>query len=138
MIDQAAVEFHIGVPGLPERLKAEANRRILDLADGHSDIVGALVEVERPAQGKTAFIYEARVVLYMRPDNVVAKEKAETIQQAVKGALAAVERLARERREKLGEPWKRPDMRDQGGMGVPRPGEEPISPPGPPGGAEPA
>jgi ribosome-associated translation inhibitor RaiA len=137
MIDETAIEFHIGVPALPERLKTEASERILELAEDHSDIVGALVEVERPAHGKTAFIHEARVVLYMRPDNVVAKEKAETIQGALKGALAAAERQARERREKLGEPWKRPDMRDQGEIGAPRPGEEPISPPEPSDGGQP-
>jgi ribosome-associated translation inhibitor RaiA len=44
----------------------------------------------------------------MRPDNVAAVEKGETIEAALNGALAAVERQVREYRNKLRERWKPP------------------------------
>lgn len=112
MIEPTAIEFHVDVPNLPDDLRQGAIDRILELAEGHSDIISALVEIRQPAKAETSFLFESRVVLYMRPDSVVAREKAETIQQAIKGALNAVERQVRAKREKLGEPWKRPGMRD--------------------------
>jgi ribosome-associated translation inhibitor RaiA len=111
MIQPTAIEFHVDVPNLPDDLRQETIDRILELAEGHSDIISALVEIRQPAKAETSFLFAARVVLYMRPDSLAAKEKAETIQQAVKGAMDAIERQVRGKREKLRAPWKRPGMR---------------------------
>jgi ribosome-associated translation inhibitor RaiA len=53
----------------------------------------------------TPHCYEATVVVFKRPDNVAATERAETPEGALKGALSAVERQVRELREKLRETW---------------------------------
>lgn len=50
--------------------------------------------------------YEATVVVYKRPNNLAATEKAETPERALKGALSAAERQVRESRDKLRETWK--------------------------------
>jgi hypothetical protein len=47
-------------------------------------------------------------VVYVRPDNVAAVEKGGKAEEALKGALDAVERQVREYRNKLSEPWKQP------------------------------
>jgi hypothetical protein len=105
-------EFHTGIPDLRDafesELRAEAERQLLALAEGHTDLVGASVVLEQPAQAESAYLYQARVVVYGRPDQIAAVEKDETLEGALRGALDAVERQVRERREKLAERWKQP------------------------------
>lgn len=104
------IEIHSEVPHFSDRLEMEAESRLVELAEGHRDITGASVSITQPAHGETPYLYQARVVVYMRPDNLTAQEKHDTIEGALKGALKAIERQVRGRREKLGEPWKRPDF----------------------------
>lgn len=89
-------------------LRAEAERRLKALVDGHTDIVGASVAVEELTGEETPHLYEVRVVVYMRPEDVVAVEKQETVEGALKGALDAVERQVRSERAKRRETWKQP------------------------------
>jgi hypothetical protein len=105
-------EFHTEIPNIGDqfenRLRAQAERQLLALAEGHTDLTGASIALEKPAVAESAYLYEARVVVYARPDHVAAVEKDETIEGALSGALDAVERQVRERREKLAERWKQP------------------------------
>jgi len=98
--------------GLPATVKTEmeleAARRLRVLREGHTDMTSAEVAIEELVSAATPHLYEARVVVYMRPNSVVAVEKQETELGALKGALSAVERQIREYREKLAEPWKQP------------------------------
>ena len=105
------LEFYNEAPlskDLELELAAEADRRLRELAEGHTDIVGASVSVEELTGEETPHRYQVRAMVYMRPDNVVAVEKQETVEGALKGALSAVERQVREYREKLRERWKQP------------------------------
>jgi ribosome-associated translation inhibitor RaiA len=101
-------EFYSEVPHLSPALRAEAENQLRELTVGHTDILGASVAMEELTGSTTPHRYEARVVMYMKPDNVAAVEKGETAQEALKGALNAVERQVREYRDKLREPWKQP------------------------------
>ena len=103
------IEFQTGTSDLTEDLRTEAEDRLRALASDHNDLTGAAVAVTEPSQGDS-YIYEARVVVYKRPKNLAAVEKDDTVEGALKGALAAMERQVREEREKRGEPWKRPDL----------------------------
>ncbi|MHB0859046.1 MAG: HPF/RaiA family ribosome-associated protein [Anaerolineae bacterium] len=103
-----AIEFQTEIPQLREELFAEADRRLRRLAEGHKDITRARVVVDQPAHAETPFIYEARVVVYVRPGTVVGSEKSDSAIGALKGALDAVERQIRERRGKLARPWEQP------------------------------
>lgn len=104
------IEFESEVPNFDETYKQEAEESLLDLAEGHTDITGAAVSVTQPAKEEDPFIYEARVVVYARPKNIAATKQDETLEGALKSALSAVERQVRKKRQKLGEPWKRPDI----------------------------
>jgi ribosome-associated translation inhibitor RaiA len=95
-------------PQLEEEMRAEAGRRMRELAMGQDDMVGASVAIEKPAHGETTYLYEARVVAYIKPGNVVAAKKADSGMSALQEALDAVERKVRERREKLSRPWEKP------------------------------
>lgn len=85
-----------------ENLYAMVEERVLKLAKGHTDITGAAVNLTQPSQNtQTPYIFEVTVVLYVRPANIVATEEAGDLEGALKGALDAVERQMREKREKL-------------------------------------
>jgi ribosome-associated translation inhibitor RaiA len=89
-------------------LFTEADERLRDLAAGHDDLTGAAVTLRTPAHGEAPPVYEATVVVYARPENIAATEKTPDLNAALKGALDAVERQVREKRDKLRERWERP------------------------------
>lgn len=97
---------------LPEEaeyaLFVEAETRLRKLADGHTDLVGAAINIQRVRFGETAVLHEVTVVVYSRPDHVAATEKDTDPRRALRGALDAVERQVRDRREKLKKRWEQP------------------------------
>lgn len=101
-------EFYSEVPDPDDVMRTEALNSLLELAEGHDDIIGASVALEELTGGTTPHRHQARVVAFIRPDNIAAVEKAETARGALKGALTALERQVRDHREKLRETWKRP------------------------------
>lgn len=101
-------EFSLQGETADRELRPYAEERLRELAEGHNDMIGAAVSVEEETAANTPHVYRARIVAYMRPDNVVAVEKDESDMQALKGALDAVERQIRSKREKLDKPWDRP------------------------------
>lgn len=104
------LEFDAEAPHLRDELLPEAEGRLQMLREGHTDLIGAAVSIEELAQEETAHIYRARVVAYIRPENISAVEKAESAELALKEALDAVERQVNERRAKLGRPWQQPEQ----------------------------
>jgi hypothetical protein len=109
------VDYNIEIPDLEEGLAVEAEQRLWLLAEEHTDLIGASVALEELAQDDVPFLYQARVVVYIRPENIAAVEKAASVEAALRGALTAIERQVRERRERLGATWQRPDkVTDQG------------------------
>lgn len=93
---------------LLDRMQQEAENRLRKLARGHTDLTGASVALEREdKQAITGFPVRARVVVYTRPDYIAGVETAVDAMAALKGALNAVERQVREKRDKLRETWKR-------------------------------
>ena len=98
-------EFYSEIPDPEDELRDEAKSRTLALTEGHDDLVGASVTMEELTGQTTPHRYQATVVVFKRPDNVAATEKAETPEGALKGALSAVERQVRELRNRLRETW---------------------------------
>ncbi|HHX45165.1 MAG TPA: 30S ribosomal protein S30 [Chloroflexi bacterium] len=109
-----ATEFYVEfrAEGSPDEadLREEAERRLGALADKRDDMIGASVVIERMERAETPHRFRARVVAYVRPDNIAATEQAESARGALKGALRAIERQVREKRIKLGRPWEREDL----------------------------
>jgi ribosome-associated translation inhibitor RaiA len=101
-------EFYSEVPDLSDDHRLEVQDRLEKLAGSKRDMIGASVAIEDIAGGETPHFYRARIVAYIKPENIVAVEKGDNIEIALKGALEAVERQVRKRREKFGQPWKRP------------------------------
>jgi ribosome-associated translation inhibitor RaiA len=95
-------------PDLEQDLWAEAWERVQALAEGHNDMIGASAAVERVEHAETPHVFQARIVAYIKPDNIVTKEKADNAMAALQQALDALERQVRKMREKRGEPWEKP------------------------------
>jgi ribosome-associated translation inhibitor RaiA len=74
--------------------------RLSELAKGHNDISGAVVNLKQPAkEHQTSYMSEVTIVVYMGSDHIAATEKGEHFQATLDGALGAVERQVRERRK---------------------------------------
>jgi ribosome-associated translation inhibitor RaiA len=97
------IEFYTERTELPDGLEVEADSRLRALAADHKDIIGASVAVEELTGEETPNFFEARVIAYVRPDNIVAIEKGGNVETALRGALEALERQIRKRRAYLRE-----------------------------------
>ncbi len=86
-----------------EEMRHEAGSRLRELTYDHTDIVGASVAVEELTGSETPHLYEARVVVYMRPNNLTVTEKASDALQALQQTLSTMERRVREERAQLRE-----------------------------------
>ena len=75
--------------------------QITDIAEGHNDIVGASVSLEELSGEETSHAYQARVVLYVRPNNISATEVKSSALDALQKALDAALKQVRDKREKL-------------------------------------
>lgn len=96
-------EFHLETPEVDDGVRLEAEDRLRQLATGHRDIIGASVATE----SVTPFEYRARVVVYMRPENVTAEEKDDSAETALRSAVHSIERQVRSQRERRREFWRR-------------------------------
>lgn len=85
-------------------LRDRAESHLRSLAKDRRDVIGAAVSLESLVKGeRSPHLFQARVVLYARPENIAAVAKRETPANALQDALDAVERQLRNRREKLQE-----------------------------------
>ena len=105
-------DFFCEIPDLTtealQQLRAEAENRLGELTRGNSDMIGASVAVEpvAAAQNQAPIRYRARVIVYIRPENIAASEQDDTGEAALQRTLDVIERLVREHRAKLREPYK--------------------------------
>jgi ribosome-associated translation inhibitor RaiA len=105
------VDFFIETPELGDELIAEAEQRLYALAENHKDFIGAAISVEDIAGVEDRFLYQARIVAYMKPENIAVIEKRESAQTAFKDALTTIEDQIRSERNKRGKVWHQPDQR---------------------------
>lgn len=106
-------EFRNEIQQLPaaaeDKMRQEAESRLQKLGQGHQDIIGAAVSLESIAETQgEPYLYQARVVAYVRPENLAAVSKDDDPAGALKSALTAVERQVRKRRERLQERNRQP------------------------------
>ena len=96
------IEFHNEIDNIKKSendIYTLAAGRLSELAEGHNDISGAVINLKQPAKDHlTAYITEVTIVVYMGSDHIAATEKGENFQSTLDGALDAVERQVHERR----------------------------------------
>jgi Raf kinase inhibitor-like YbhB/YbcL family protein len=107
-------EFYAELEGLSteaqQLLRAETEARLGELTKGNRDMIGASVAVEPVAAGQNQapIRFRARIVVYIRPENLAVSEQDDSAELALGRALDAIERLVREHRAKRRQPWKQP------------------------------
>jgi hypothetical protein len=101
------VEFYIETHDLGDELLAEAEQRLRAIAENHNDFIGAAISVE---EIEDPFLYQARIVAYMRPENIAVIEKRESAQTALKDALLTIEDQIRSERSKRRKVWQQPNQ----------------------------
>lgn len=95
------VEFNIEVPTVSDEFRLEAERRLRELTEGHSDIIGASVALENTVKAQTPYQYKVRIVLYKRPKSLAVIKKDSEPMTTLRDALDTLEREVYEIREKL-------------------------------------
>lgn len=95
------VDFNIEVPHVQKEFAREAEQQLRSLTADHSDIVGAAVSLESIVKTETQYLYQVRIVVYKRPEDIAIIEKDSEPMIALKNALEALEGKVRASREKL-------------------------------------
>ena len=95
------VDFNIEVANIHDEFNLEAEQALRNLATHHSDLTGASVSLESIVKTKSPYLYQVRVVLYKRPEDIAVVEKGVEPMVALKGALDTIEEKVRASRERL-------------------------------------
>ncbi|MBN1665649.1 MAG: hypothetical protein JW862_01110 [Anaerolineales bacterium] len=105
------LEFNIEVPNIKEEFLAKIGEELSALSDEHNDLIGAAIAVEQIAGVEESYLYQARIVAYIRPENIAAVAKAASPEIALKDALSQIQEQINEDRGKRRQIWQRPDLR---------------------------
>ena len=93
------IEFSVDVPVFPEEYKQKIERTLCDLAEDHPDMTGASITLSQPKHGEMPYLYRASIIVYLSPENIYADEKSDTLEGAIQGASASIERQIQEHRK---------------------------------------
>jgi len=97
------VDFNVEAPNVSDEFNLEAEQQLRELASQHSDLIGASVSLENIVKTETPYLYQVRIVVYKRPEDIAVIEKDVEPMIALKGALDSLEEKIRASREKLAE-----------------------------------
>ncbi len=95
------VDFNIEVPNTDEAFALEAERELQALTAQHSDLIGAAVSLESIVEGETQYLYQVRIVVYIRPQNMAVVKKNASPMEALRDALNAIKEMVRSSRENM-------------------------------------
>jgi hypothetical protein len=95
------VDFDIKVPNTDEAFALEAERELQALTAQHSDLIGAAVSLERIVESESHNVYQVRIVVYIRPQNMAVVKKNTSPMEALREALKGIEEKVRSSREKM-------------------------------------
>jgi ribosome-associated translation inhibitor RaiA len=97
------VDFNIEVPNMGDEFNREAERQLRKLASDHSDLVGAAVSLERIVKAETSHLYQVRIVVYKRPQDIAVIKQDSDPMATLRDSLEALEEMVRQSRERLDE-----------------------------------
>jgi ribosomal subunit interface protein len=83
-----------------DALWQEAETRLSKLGIKRGGITGATVNIEKEAKAQTPHLFSVKIVVFVRPKNVVAQKKDKNVIFALKKALDTIERQIRKGKEK--------------------------------------
>lgn len=92
------IEFHLDNLKISKHLEQKVHDHYEEWKLGHHDIKSAYVSLRQLSGKPSVHEYEAKIVLYHSPDNIVATDRSSAIPEAIGGAIQAIERQLRESR----------------------------------------
>ena len=95
------IDYNIEVTEAGEEFKRETEQRLRDLAADHTDMIGAAVALEKTVDTQSYDLYRVRILVYMRPQDIVVMKEDEEPMLTLREVLDTLERQVRETREKL-------------------------------------
>ena len=92
------IDYNLEVSETTDEFKRETEQRLRELANSHSDIVGAAVALEKTVDTQSYDLYRVRIVLYKRAKDIVVdkedadpmvtlREALQTLEEQVRAAL---------------------------------------------------
>jgi hypothetical protein len=97
------IDFNVEVPNMGAEFNREAERQLRELAADQSDLVGAAVSLERIVKAETSYLYQVRIVVYKRPQDLAVVKQDSDPMNTLREALEALEEMVSDSREKLEE-----------------------------------
>ena len=104
------IEFNIEMPGIKPALLDEIADGLKKLSEGHTDLIGAEVGLEKISDVDSPYIYRGRIVVYIRPENIAAVSEEKSPDLALRNSLEAVKDQVRAKRMRLNQPWQQPEQ----------------------------
>lgn len=98
---QFEFEFQSEVEGLPDVVKENAEAKLRKIGENYRDMTGASIAVRKEGGENGGKKYSVRIVAYIKPDNIAVNQDGEAPEQALREALATMERNVRERRNMI-------------------------------------
>ena len=92
------VELHLDHLQISSASQDWIDEKLSQFEEGHKDITGAHLSIKQLSGKPTVHVYEARLVLYHKPDHIVGSHKSSSIPEAMQEAFTAVERQLRKAR----------------------------------------
>ncbi len=93
------IEFHLDNLKITDSLKNKVEQHCVSWTEGHHDISNIYISVKQVSGKKSIHDYEAKVVLYHRPDHIVVTHRSPGIPEAITAVIHSVERRLRETRK---------------------------------------
>ena len=101
------VELHLDHLQISKDTQDWIETKINQLEEGHHDISGAYLSIKQLSGKPTVNMYQAKMVLYHKPDTIAGSHKSASIPEAIQEAYEAAERQLRKSRSHLKERRKR-------------------------------
>jgi len=93
------IELHLDHLQLSQDTHDWITDKMSQLEKGYHDITQAYLSVKQLSGKPTVNKYEAKLVLYHKPENIVGSTKSEMIPEAIQNAFVAAERQLRKARD---------------------------------------
>jgi ribosome-associated translation inhibitor RaiA len=101
------IEFHLDNLKISQDLRDKVTQHCDKWTEGHHDISNIYFSVKQVSGKKSVHEYEAKVVLYHRPDHIVVTHRSPGIPEVVTAVIHSVERRIRETRKQYRDKRKR-------------------------------
>lgn len=106
------VEIHLDHLQISQDSRAWIYDKLDQMENGYHDITKAHLSVKQLSGKPTVNKYEAKLLLYHKPENIVGSYKSELIPEAIQSAFAAAERQLRKSRTASKERRRRPHVHE--------------------------